>query len=236
MYEEVLKFGAMIVDHLRTFKHPVFIYIPPKCELRGGAWVVVDPTINPEMMELYADEDCRGGVLEAEGTVEVKFRRKALEDLMARVDAVYRDLRAQHRAAGNEAARREVQEKLYQRYNLLEPMYHTVAVKFADLHDTPGRMKHKNCVNKVLKWAESRTFFYWRLRRRLAEEVLRSKVCLAKGVLRFSALASETVENLGVHGADIVSVLCFIFFLPTVSMAFSVDRLRRYIQSCYMCR
>ncbi len=52
MYEEVLKFGAMIVDNLRTFKQPVFVYIPPKAELRGGAWVVVDPTINPDMMEM----------------------------------------------------------------------------------------------------------------------------------------------------------------------------------------
>ena len=29
MYGEVLKFGAMIVDSLRTYKHPVFVYIPP---------------------------------------------------------------------------------------------------------------------------------------------------------------------------------------------------------------
>jgi acetyl-CoA carboxylase / biotin carboxylase 1 len=84
MYGEVLKFGAMIVDSLRTYKHPVFVYIPPgeslciiifrgcltHCpyptsdsdntalntavggELRGGAWVVIDPTINPQKMEV----------------------------------------------------------------------------------------------------------------------------------------------------------------------------------------
>lgn len=56
MYEEVVKFGAMIVDGLRTYKHPVFIYLPPHGELRGGAWVVVDPTINPDHMEMYADK------------------------------------------------------------------------------------------------------------------------------------------------------------------------------------
>jgi acetyl-CoA carboxylase/biotin carboxylase 1 len=44
MYNEVLKFGAMIVDALREYKQPVFVYIPPGGELRGGAWVVVDPT------------------------------------------------------------------------------------------------------------------------------------------------------------------------------------------------
>ena len=40
--------------------------LPPRGELRGGAWVVVDPTINPDMMELYADETSRGGILEPE--------------------------------------------------------------------------------------------------------------------------------------------------------------------------
>merc|ERR1719420_821881 len=75
MYGEVLKFGAMIVDALRTYKHPVFIYIPPNGELRGGAWVVVDPTINPAKMEMYADTDARGGILEPPGICEVKYRK-----------------------------------------------------------------------------------------------------------------------------------------------------------------
>ena len=56
MYDEVLKYGAMIVDSLRVYKHPVFIYLPPHGELRGGAWVVVDPTINQDHMEMYAGE------------------------------------------------------------------------------------------------------------------------------------------------------------------------------------
>ena len=56
MYDEVLKYGAMIVDSLRVYKQPVFIYLPPHGELRGGAWVVVDPTINPDHMEMYAGE------------------------------------------------------------------------------------------------------------------------------------------------------------------------------------
>ena len=54
MYGEVLKFGSFIVDNLRNYKQPVFVYIPPCGELRGGAWVVVDPTINEAMMEMYA--------------------------------------------------------------------------------------------------------------------------------------------------------------------------------------
>lgn len=49
MYKEILKFGAMIVDALVEYKHPIFIYIPKHGELRG-AWVVIDPA-NPEKME-----------------------------------------------------------------------------------------------------------------------------------------------------------------------------------------
>jgi hypothetical protein len=56
----------MIVDNLRVYKQPVFMYLPPGAELRGGAWVVVDTTINPDMIEMYADNDARGGVLEPE--------------------------------------------------------------------------------------------------------------------------------------------------------------------------
>merc|ERR1712078_446447 len=48
MAGEILKFGAMIVDALREYEHPVYMYLPPHGELRGGSWVVVDPTINKE--------------------------------------------------------------------------------------------------------------------------------------------------------------------------------------------
>lgn len=59
MYDQILKFGAYIVDALRTFRQPVLVYIPPQAELRGGSWVVIDPTINPLCMELYADRESR---------------------------------------------------------------------------------------------------------------------------------------------------------------------------------
>ena len=59
MYDQVLKFGAYIVDALHGFHQPVLVYIPPQAELRGGSWVVIDPTINPLCMELYADRESR---------------------------------------------------------------------------------------------------------------------------------------------------------------------------------
>lgn len=45
--------GSLIVDGLSAYKSPAFVYIVPNGELRGGAWVVLDPSINNNgMMEM----------------------------------------------------------------------------------------------------------------------------------------------------------------------------------------
>lgn len=93
MYEQIIKFGAYIVDGLREYSKPIFIYIPPNGELRGGAWAVVDPTINPRYMEMFADNTSRAGVLEAGGIVEIKFRTKDLIKAMHRMDGVIQRLK-----------------------------------------------------------------------------------------------------------------------------------------------
>uniref|UniRef100_A0A8C8SC70 acetyl-CoA carboxylase n=1 Tax=Pelusios castaneus TaxID=367368 RepID=A0A8C8SC70_9SAUR len=177
MYDQVLKFGAYIVDGLREYRQPVLVYIPPQAELRGGSWVVIDPTINPRHMEMYADRDSRGGVLEPEGTVEIKFRRKDLVKTMRRVDPIYS--RLAERLGTPElspAERKELETKLKEREEFLIPIYHQVAVQFADLHDTPGRMQEKGVITDVLEWKTSRTFFYWRLRRLLLEDLVKKKI------------------------------------------------------------
>lgn len=86
MYEQIVKFGAYIVDGLREYKKPVFIYLPPNAELRGGAWAVLDSLINPRYMESYADPESRGGVLEPEGIVEIKYKEKDLVKTIHRLD------------------------------------------------------------------------------------------------------------------------------------------------------
>uniref|UniRef100_A0A8C3N0R0 Uncharacterized protein n=1 Tax=Geospiza parvula TaxID=87175 RepID=A0A8C3N0R0_GEOPR len=177
MYDQVVKFGAYIVDGLREYRQPVLVYIPPQGELRGGSWVVIDPTINPRHMEMYADRDSRGGILEPEGTVEIRFRRKDLVKTMRRVDPVY--IRLAERLGTPElspADRKELEAKLKEREEFLAPMYQQVAMQFADLHDTPGRMQEKGAITDVLDWKTSRTFFYWRLRRLLLEEAVKSKI------------------------------------------------------------
>lgn len=54
--------GSLIVDNLRAYKQPVFVYLPPGCELRGGAWVVIDSQINADQVEMYADDTAQVGV------------------------------------------------------------------------------------------------------------------------------------------------------------------------------
>uniref|UniRef100_A0A672JIW7 acetyl-CoA carboxylase n=1 Tax=Salarias fasciatus TaxID=181472 RepID=A0A672JIW7_SALFA len=179
MYDQVLKFGAYIVDALHGFRQPVLVYIPPHAELRGGSWVVIDPTINPLCMELYADRESRGGVLEPEGTVEIKFRRKDLLKTMRRLDSVYAGLVEQLGKELSEKQCRELELKLKAREEFLQPIYHQVAVQFADLHDTPGRMQEKGVVTDILDWKNVRSFFYWRLRRLLLEQVVKCEILQA---------------------------------------------------------
>uniref|UniRef100_A0A3B3XQC9 acetyl-CoA carboxylase n=1 Tax=Poecilia mexicana TaxID=48701 RepID=A0A3B3XQC9_9TELE len=177
MYDQVLKFGAYIVDALHTFHQPVLVYIPPHAELRGGSWVVIDPTINLLCMELYADRESRGGVLEPEGTVEIKFRRKDLLKTMRRLDSVYASL--VEKLSSPELSDKDIKElekKLKAREEFLLPIYHQVAVQFVDLHDTPGRMQEKGVITDILDWKQARTFFYWRLRRLLLEQVVKCEI------------------------------------------------------------
>lgn len=139
--------------------------------------MVIDPTINPRHMEMYADRESRGSVLEPEGTVEIKFRKKDLVKTMRRVDPVY--IRLAERLGTPELSpteRKELESKLKEREEFLTPIYHQVAVQFADLHDTPGRMQEKGVINDILDWKTSRTFFYWRLRRLLLEDLVKKKI------------------------------------------------------------
>jgi len=72
--------------------------------------------------------------------------------------------------------KQKIKEQLEAREKELLPIYHQVAVQFADLHDTAGRMKEKGVIREELRWKEARKYMYWRLRRRLEEEDVIKKV------------------------------------------------------------
>ena len=184
----------------------MFVYLPPGAELHGGAWVVLDSTINARCIEMYADPTSRAGILEPEGTVHVKFGVRDQRKLMARLDPVLRTLDPKDPSDAVE---------MHQRQEALLPTYLSVAHTFADLHDRSGRMlvcvllfttplllcwvdsrlclrkrssisstlltppvsslstmQAKGVIRAEIEWSTSRRFFFWRLRRRLAERAL----------------------------------------------------------------
>ena len=111
------------------------------------------------------------------GIVEIKYKAKDLRKTMERLDPEMKrlnDLLASTTIGEEERAR--VESRKEAREELVGGVYHQIAVQFAELHDTPTRMKEKGVLTGVVPWRESRRFFYWRLRRRLLECQLGSQV------------------------------------------------------------
>jgi len=169
MAGEILKFGAMIVDALREYEHPVYMYLPPHGELRGGSWVVVDPTINADKMEMYADPDSRGGILEPAGISEIKFRSPDQVKMMHRLDYQLQMLDAELES-DFEDSKKETEKLIKSREEALKGVYMSAATEFCDLHDNTGRMKAKGVIKQAVSWEDSRTFFYYRAKRRMYED------------------------------------------------------------------
>ena len=109
------------------------------------------------MMIMYDDDNyddesvSRGGVLEPEGTVEIKFRYKDLSKMMHRLDPTCE--RIKEKLASPELSRAErivLDQEMKVREELLMPIYRQAAVLFADLHDTAGRMQEKGVIHVSL--------------------------------------------------------------------------------------
>ncbi|KAF8377274.1 hypothetical protein HHK36_030649 [Tetracentron sinense] len=184
LFEGILQAGSTIVENLRTYKQPVFVYIPMMGELRGGAWVVVDSRINPDHIEMYAEKTAKGNVLEPEGMIEIKFRPKELLECMARLDQQLINLKAKLQEAKNSGASGTIetlQQQIRAREKQLLPVYTQIAIRFAELHDTSLRMAAKGVIKEVVDWSNSRSFFYKRLHRRVAEGSLIRAVRDASG-------------------------------------------------------
>ncbi|XP_030541394.1 acetyl-CoA carboxylase 1-like isoform X2 [Rhodamnia argentea] len=175
LFEGILQAGSTIVENLRTYKQPVFVYIPMMGELRGGAWVVVDSRINSDHIEMYAERTAKGNVLEPEGMIEIKFKTKDLLECMGRLDEDLVRLKSKleaSRKAGALDVVDSLQQKIKAREKSLLPLYTQIATKFAELHDTSLRMAAKGVIREVVDWKTSRSFFYRRLHRRIAEASL----------------------------------------------------------------
>ncbi|KAG2305142.1 hypothetical protein Bca52824_033793 [Brassica carinata] len=184
LFEGILQAGSAIVENLRTYGQPVFVYIPKMGELRGGAWVVVDSKINSDYVEMYAEETSGGNVLEPEGMIEIKFRKREMLECMGRLDQKLISLKAKLQEARQTEAYAKVdliKQQINARKKQLLPLYIQIATKFADLHDTSMRMAAKGVIKSVVEWSGSRWFFYRKLVRRIAESSLVRNVREASG-------------------------------------------------------
>jgi acetyl-CoA carboxylase / biotin carboxylase 1 len=100
---------------------------------------------------------------------------------MARLDPTYADLKQRSLAKDLTSEQAStIKSKMTERERLLGPVYQQIALQFADLHDRAGRMEAKGTIRMALKWQNSRRFFYWRLRRKLSEEVLLKRLAKEK--------------------------------------------------------
>ncbi|XP_043698446.1 acetyl-CoA carboxylase 1-like isoform X2 [Telopea speciosissima] len=198
LFEGILQAGSTIVENLRTYNQPVFVYIPMMGELRGGAWVVVDSKINPDHIEMYAERTAKGNVLEPEGMIEIKFRVKELVDCMGRLDQQLINLKArlqEAQSSGAPGAAEALQQQIKSREKQLLPIYIQIATRFAELHDTSLRMAAKGVVKQVVDSGNSRSFFYKRLYRRVAEDSLIRTVRDAAGDQLSHKVAMDLIKR-----------------------------------------
>ena len=192
MRDEMLTQGSKIVDALAAYTRPVFVHLPPRAELRGGSWVVLDSAVSASgHMEMSADPSARGSVLEAAGLVEIKFRTDRQRAVMERLDAGYAELAARQRTATDRDARATAAARAAERERELAPLYHTIALEYADAHDRAGRMLATGVLRRTVAWEGARAYFYWRARRRLAE--LRAQQALLRADTALDADAAQAL-------------------------------------------
>jgi acetyl-CoA carboxylase/biotin carboxylase 1 len=89
----------------------------------------------------------------------------------------------------------KIKVNLNTREQQLKPVYGQIALQFADLHDRAGRMAAKGAIRMPLQWRNARRFFYWRVRRRLAEETLIKKMEAVAGAHGTEAKSRVTLLN-----------------------------------------
>lgn len=116
----------------------------------------------------------RGGILEPEGMVEIKFREKDILKSIHRIDTNILSLKAKTNSTPEEAV--EIEKDVADRISILKPIFHQVAIHFADLHDTPRCLLSKGVVKDIVEWKKSRNILYWRLKRRLLQNQIQKVI------------------------------------------------------------
>ncbi|KAG5678324.1 hypothetical protein PVAND_008009 [Polypedilum vanderplanki] len=177
MMNGLLNYTTLIVEALREYKQPVFIYLPPHAEMRGGTWNLFSSFINPHFIEMYADVETKAGVDNPESDVEKKFRLKDIKKLIHRLDPQILSMKDEMSIMDiNDERAKKLDEKIKERTQELINPYISAAVLFADIHDTSSRLVEKGCIGEIVPWRTSRPWFYWRLNRMLLTNFFIKKI------------------------------------------------------------
>merc|ERR1712086_396420 len=123
---------------------------------------------------------------EPAGIAEIKFRKPELLKAMHRMDKQLQWM------SMNEANNVVRPEDIAAREHELLPYFQPLGELFSDLHDRPERMLAKGVIKRIVEWRTCRSYFYWRLRRRLLEEQMVSKAMKEKPGLS----STEALERL----------------------------------------
>ncbi|KAI5186383.1 acetyl-CoA carboxylase / biotin carboxylase 1 [Nematocida homosporus] len=86
MFEGALQHGAAIVTSMEEAQVPIFVYLGPNAELRGGSWVVFDKRIS-EKVFFAAHSTGTGSVMHPDGLATVKFKQPEIEATLTRSQA-----------------------------------------------------------------------------------------------------------------------------------------------------
>ncbi|KAF4677929.1 Acetyl-coA carboxylase [Perkinsus chesapeaki] len=179
MYKEILKEGSRIVDALvacEAYDVSVLTYLPPFGELRGGSWVVIDRQIAPNNIVVFADPTSRMNIIEPAGFCKVKFRdNREVTQTIKRLDAQIIEWQKQMDKTESADEKLSIQSMIAKRVDELMPDYKRVALKFAELQDSPYRAVEKGVVESVLPFTDTRMRIYWSFRRRIAVYALRRR-------------------------------------------------------------
>ena len=161
LYNEIVKYGAMIVDELVQFDLPVILYIPPYAELRGGAWVVVDPQINPEKIVLLVDEHATGSILEPSGMESVPLIRRQIKRDMIQRDPILSELYGNRTKYATQMDRiKHIDQQIEEREAEIWPVYVKKWTKIFRLHNTAERMGALGIASEVVPTSKARKAIY----------------------------------------------------------------------------
>lgn len=133
MFNDVLRFGSDIVRALENYTKPVYIYVPPYSQLRGGALVVLSYSINRSNIKLLADPTSSFNVLEPTGLQSIKYREK---DVLATMKRHNVEINQENKSA-----------------------YSKVVLDYIDLHDRPSSSSRYKIIDQELEWKDAREYF-----------------------------------------------------------------------------